>query len=98
MTKKALPRPSSSNPQIGAYVRAVKKGLQAQHVTLSSKGWAVKRAGAVRPSAVFRTQEQALRAATQIAKNNKTEVFIHGRNGRIRERNSYGSDPFPPRG
>ncbi|MDE0092409.1 MAG: DUF2188 domain-containing protein, partial [Oligoflexia bacterium] len=26
------------------------------------------------------------------------ELSIHGRNGRIREKNSYGSDPFPPKG
>ena len=26
------------------------------------------------------------------------EVFIHGRDGKIRERNTYGHDPFPPQG
>ncbi|MCI5039252.1 MAG: DUF2188 domain-containing protein [Donghicola eburneus] len=25
-------------------------------------------------------------------------MLIHGENGRIRERNTYGNDPFPPKG
>lgn len=28
----------------------------------------------------------------------RSEVLIHGENGRIRERNSYGNDPHPPKG
>ena len=42
--------------------------------------------------------EAGERAAREIAINQKSEVFIHGENGRIRERNSYGNDPFPPKG
>ncbi|MDG6135643.1 DUF2188 domain-containing protein [Lactococcus petauri] len=41
---------------------------------------------------------EAINKATQIAKNKNSEMFIHGRNGQIRERNSYGNDPFPPKG
>jgi len=33
-----------------------------------------------------------------LAKNQRSEVLIHGKNGRIRERNTYGSDPYPPKG
>jgi hypothetical protein len=25
-------------------------------------------------------------------------LYIHGQDGRIRERNSYGNDPYPPKG
>ena len=28
----------------------------------------------------------------------ETELLIHGQNGQIRERSSYGNDPFPPKG
>ncbi|MCU4363559.1 DUF2188 domain-containing protein, partial [Acinetobacter sp. WU_MDCI_Abxc22] len=45
-----------------------------------------------------RTQQEAFDAAREIAQNQKSEVLIHGRNGQIRERNSYGNDPFPPEG
>jgi hypothetical protein len=27
----------------------------------------------------------------------RVEVVIHGRNGKIRDSDSYGNDPFPPR-
>jgi hypothetical protein len=47
---------------------------------------------------VHATQAEAIAAATQIAKNQKTELYIHGRDGRIREKNSFGADSFPPKG
>lgn len=72
-----------------------KKG---QHVVPSSNGWSVKRAGATRASSTHATQQEAIAAAIQIARNQQTELYIHGRDGRIRERNSYGRDPHPPRG
>jgi hypothetical protein len=72
-----------------------KKG---QHVVPSGNGWSVKRAGASRASSTHATQQEAIAAATQIARNQQTELYIHGRDGRIRERNSYGRDPHPPRG
>lgn len=69
-----------------------------QHVVPHSNGWAVKGAGAQKPSSVHQTQSSAIDAARSIAKNQATELFVHGRNGQIRERNSFGTDPFPPRG
>jgi hypothetical protein len=47
---------------------------------------------------VHETQREAIEAAREIARNQNTELFIHGRDGRIRERDSHGQDPFPPRG
>lgn len=72
-----------------------KKG---QHVVPSSNGWSVRKAGASRATRTYTTQQDAISAATEIARNQRTEVYIHGRDGRIRERNSYGNDPYPPRG
>lgn len=72
---------------------------QGQHVVRnSSGGWAVKKAGASRATSVHATQADAIAAGTKIAQNQKTELYIHGRDGRIRERNSYGNDPHPPKG
>jgi len=45
-----------------------------------------------------RTQSEAIGIAKEIAENQKSEMFIHGRNGQIRERNTYGKDPYPPKG
>lgn len=69
-----------------------------QHVVRHPGGWALKRGGSQRATKVFTTQGQAVSYGRDVARNQGAEFFIHGRNGRIRERNSYGNDPFPPRG
>lgn len=70
---------------------------KAQHVTPRQNGWSVRRSGASRASGHYATQAEAVEAATRIARNQGTEVYIHGRDGRIREHNSYADDAFPPR-
>ena len=69
-----------------------------QHVVPHSEGWAVKPEGGQRASSIHRTQAEAIARAREIAQNQKTELLIHGRDGRIRARDSHGADPFPPRG
>ena len=69
-----------------------------QHVVPHDEGWAVRGAGNSRASSVHQTQQAAIQAAREIAQNQGTELFIHGRDGRIRERDSHGRDPFPPSG
>ncbi|GGE07878.1 hypothetical protein GCM10011390_28640 [Aureimonas endophytica] len=69
-----------------------------QHVVPKGDKWSVRKAGASRASGVFATQEEAITRARDLARTEKTELFIHGRDGRIRERNSYGDDPHPPKG
>lgn len=61
-------------------------------------GWQVKGAGNSRATVRTDTQREAVAIAQEIARNQKTECFTHGRNGQIRARESYGNDPFPPRG
>lgn len=69
-----------------------------QHVIPSAGKWSVKKAGSSRATSIHATQAEAIRAATEIARNQKTEVYIHGTDGRIRERNSYGNDPHQSKG
>lgn len=69
-----------------------------QHIVPQGDGWAVKGAGANRATVVVNTQKEAIDRAREIARNQGTEVLIHGRDGRIRERDSHGNDPFPPKG
>jgi uncharacterized protein YdaT len=69
-----------------------------QHVVPNGDKWSVRRAGASRASGTFSTQREAIERAKDIAQHQRTEVFIHGRDGRIRERSSYGRDPHPPKG
>lgn len=69
-----------------------------QHVVPHPDGWAVKPEGGKCPSSVHDTQQEAVERGREIARNQETDLSIHGRNGRIRARDSYGNDPFPPRG
>lgn len=47
----------------------------------------------------FDTQRQASERARKIATNQGGDVFIHWKDWKIRERNTYGKDdPFPPPG
>ena len=69
-----------------------------QHVVPAGEKWAVRKSGSARSTEKFSTQGEAITRAREIAKNQKTELYIHGRDGKIRERNSYGRDPHPPRG
>lgn len=69
-----------------------------QHVVPHSDGWAVRGAGNRNVTSVYQTQQEAIRVARGIAINQRSEMLIHGRNGQIRERNTYGDDPHPPRG
>jgi len=69
-----------------------------QFVTPHKGSWQVIGANNSRATYVFDTQKQAIDKAITIAKNQHSEVVIQGRNGKIRSKNSYGNDPFPPKG
>lgn len=64
----------------------------------NSGWWGVRGEHNTRITQKFDTQKEAIAKAREIAINQKSELFIHGENGRIRERNSYGNDPYPPKG
>ncbi|WP_143962145.1 DUF2188 domain-containing protein [Litoribacter populi] len=64
-----------------------------QHVVKHPEGWAVKGAGNSKATKVTSTQKEAITAARVISKNQSSELLIHGKNGRIREKNSHGNDP-----
>lgn len=68
-----------------------------QHVVPRGTDWAVRGEGNQRVTVVTPTQSEAIRVARGIAINKKAEVVIHDRHGKIRDKDSYGSDPMPPR-
>ncbi len=71
---------------------------KSNHVISSkSGGWAVKKSSSSRASKVFGTKEEARNYGIAISKKEGTDLFIHGKDGTIQNRNSYGDDPFPPR-
>ena len=69
-----------------------------QHVVPHEGGWAVRGEGNSKATSVHTTQADAIAAARLIAANQQAELLIHGRDGTIRERDSYGHDPYPPKG
>lgn len=69
-----------------------------QHVVPVGDKWGVKGEGKSKYTAITNTQREAAEIARRIAINQESECFIHRPDGRIRERDSYGNDPFPPRG
>jgi Uncharacterized protein conserved in bacteria (DUF2188) len=69
-----------------------------QHVTPHPNGgWQVKGAGNSKATVITETQQQSINHAIPIAKNNHSEVVIHGKNGQIRDKDSYGNDSVPPK-
>ena len=68
------------------------------HVVKHNGGWAALKKGSKRASFIGQTQSETIDQARKIARREHAELVIHGRDGRIRMKDSYGSDPHPPRG
>ncbi len=68
------------------------------HVTPRGGKWAVKKEGSSRASSLHDTQKEAEKQGRQTARKEGGEFYLHNRAGQIRERDSYGSDPHPPKG
>lgn len=67
------------------------------HVVPHGDGWATRRPGSSRVSTTHDTQGDAIERGRDIARNDESELVIHRPNGQIRDKDSYGNDPFPPR-
>lgn len=67
------------------------------HVVPHKSGWAVRREGAEQVSSTHRTQGAAEDTAKGTAKREQGEVITHRPNGQIRDRDSFGPDPCPPK-
>ena len=67
------------------------------HVVPHQSGWASKKEGAARAGVVVDAQKEAIGRARQQAIRERVEVVIHKRDGTIRDSDSYGNDPHPPK-
>ena len=61
-------------------------------------GWQVKGEGNSRATVRTETQKDAINIARDIARNQGSELVIHRSDGTIRDKDSHGRDPFPPKG
>jgi Uncharacterized protein conserved in bacteria (DUF2188) len=68
------------------------------HVVPSADGgWNVRKGGAERASKHFDNQSKAIDWARSASKEARGELFIHRRDGTIRDRDSHGKDTLPAR-
>jgi len=68
-----------------------------QHVVRRGQEWAVRGENNSKDTSHHATQYRAIKAAREIAINQGAEVVIHNRKGKIRDKDSYGHDPMPPK-
>ncbi len=69
-----------------------------QHITHNPNGgWNVIGEKNSRPTRILSTKKEAIEYGKVIAINQGAELIIHGLNGKIQDKDSYGNDPFPPR-
>jgi len=72
------------------------------HVTPDTEGrWVVRRSGSERAQKAFDTKKDAVgfakQHAAQLSKKEEVDLYIHQRDGRISQKDSYGSDPKSPK-
>jgi hypothetical protein len=64
-------------------------GKKAHHVIRNPDGgWDIKKGGSSRSSGHFPTQKDAIGAAREISTNQGSELYIHGRDGRVHQKGS----------
>ncbi|AMR77581.1 conserved hypothetical protein [Cupriavidus phytorum] len=63
------------------------------HVVPLDNGWAIESEDGAGGRQLYATQEDAIAAGTEKARQLQAELLVHGRDGRIRMRNSFGNDP-----
>jgi hypothetical protein len=64
----------------------------------NSGGWQVRIEGTARARSIHKTQAEAAKAGGALARRNKSELLVHGRDGKIRERSTFGHDPRRTKG
>lgn len=77
--------------------RAKPKTSAHLHVVPRNDGWVVRTEGRSRATSIHSSQREAIEAARKLAKKAATTLIIHRRDGRIKDRDSYVADPFPPK-
>ena len=69
------------------------------HVQPTGDGdWAVRRRGQDRAVARTSTQADAIERGRQTARKDSAELSVHGRDGQVRAKWSYGNDPRSTKG
>lgn len=67
------------------------------HVSKDESGGWKKTVGGEKVGHAHRTQQAAIDAAEKIAREKGSDLVVHGRDGKIRSKDSFGNDPNPPK-
>jgi len=59
--------------------------------------WAVKKEGTNKPVSIHHTQVKAEEVTRKLAKQSDSEAIYHNRHGQIKDKDSFGNDPCPPK-
>lgn len=95
-----MPRKSAVTKKKGSSKNSSSKKVVASknlHIIPRVDGWVIVSEGSPKVTSVHNTQLEAIETARKVAKKSSGQLVVHGRNGRIREREHYSSDPLPPR-
>ncbi|MBD3244833.1 MAG: DUF2188 domain-containing protein [Candidatus Moranbacteria bacterium] len=67
------------------------------HVIPHLTQWAIKIEGENKIISAHKTQSSAIDEGRKLAKKYMSELIIHTAEGKIRDKDSYGNDPCPPK-
>lgn len=75
------------------------KKSNGHHVVPNSKkgGWDVKRSNGEKSIKHFDKKKDSVDFARGVSQNQGTELYIHGKDGKIQNKDSHGNDPNPPK-
>jgi hypothetical protein len=71
--------------------------IRSLHVVPKSGGWVVTASGAGQPTQQFARKEDAVQFGESVAKQKKTSLIIHERDGKTQDIDADRTDPLPPR-
>jgi len=66
-------------------------------VPAPSGGWSVRKTGAERSSKNFDQKTAAVDYGRKASRAERSELVIHKKDGTIQQKDSYGTDPLPPK-
>lgn len=61
-------------------------------------GWDIKKGGGEKSIKHTDNKQDAINKAREISQNQNSELFIHGKDGTIQQRDSHGNDPESSKG
>ena len=76
----------------------VKKKKTTHVVPNPDGGWDVKKSGQKKPVSHHKSKDNAVNSGRKTSRKENSELYIHGKDGKIQRKDSHGGDPYPPEG